>query len=81
MFIEGIPSDQGDVVIAETIMILARKMGMSVVAEGIETAKQMQLLQKMGCDVGQGYFFRRPIPALEMQALLKPLDDAERNVA
>jgi len=71
-FIEGIPSDQDDVVIAETIMILARKMGMSVVAEGVETAKQMQLLQKMGCDVGQGYFFSRPIPALEMQALLKP---------
>nr|WP_314901191.1 EAL domain-containing protein [uncultured Deefgea sp.] len=72
-FIEGIPANQDDVVIAETIMILARKMGMSVVAEGVETAKQMQLLQKMGCDVGQGYFFSRPIPALEMQALLKPV--------
>ncbi len=76
-FIEGIPNNQDDVVITETIMILARKIGMSVVAEGVETAKQMQLLQKMGCDVGQGYFFSRPISVLEMQALLKPAEDGE----
>ncbi|WP_051534343.1 bifunctional diguanylate cyclase/phosphodiesterase [Deefgea rivuli] len=72
-FIEGIPSNQDDVVIAETIIILARKIGMSVIAEGIETQEQMQALQAMGCDVGQGYFYSRPIPALEMQALLKPI--------
>lgn len=74
-FIEGIPADQDDIVIAETILVMARKMGMSVVAEGVETAKQMQLLQKMGCDVGQGYFFSQPVSAKEMQALLKPVVD------
>ena len=70
-FIEGLPDNQDDVMIAETIIILARKIGLSVVAEGVETQAQMQALQVMGCDVGQGYFYSKPISALEMESMLR----------
>jgi EAL domain-containing protein (putative c-di-GMP-specific phosphodiesterase class I) len=41
-----------------------------VIAEGVETEQQRDLLQKIGCDYGQGYLFSRPIPADQFEALL-----------
>jgi diguanylate cyclase len=44
---------------------LGKSLGLKVVAEGIETAAQLQLLQDMNCDYGQGYYFAHPLPDTE----------------
>ena len=49
--------------VVQTIIDLCRSLGLCVVAEGVETAVSVQLLQQMGCDVLQGYFFSPPVPA------------------
>jgi EAL domain-containing protein (putative c-di-GMP-specific phosphodiesterase class I) len=56
--------------IVKTIMGLAKDMGMSVVAEGIETQGQALQLNLMGCDFGQGYLFSRPLPAADIVELM-----------
>jgi EAL domain-containing protein (putative c-di-GMP-specific phosphodiesterase class I) len=45
---------------------LAASFGYQVIAEGVETREQSQLLQTIGCAVGQGYFFARPMPAAQL---------------
>lgn len=57
--------------IVRTIVELARVLGMNVVAEGIETRAQYELLQQMGCRYGQGYLFAKPMPAEEVANLLR----------
>lgn len=59
-FIQNLTSDSEDMVLCEAIIVMAHKLGLKVVAEGVETAQQKQLLIKMGCDYGQGYLFSRP---------------------
>jgi EAL domain-containing protein (putative c-di-GMP-specific phosphodiesterase class I) len=56
--------------IVRTIIELARGLDMSVIAEGIETEEQNQLLQRMGCRFGQGFLFAKPMPARDMTELL-----------
>lgn len=60
-----------DSVIVDAVVDLARRLGITTVAEGIETATQASLLKARGCDVGQGYFFGHPIPADQVPELLK----------
>lgn len=57
--------------IVRATIALAHNLGMAVVAEGIETAQQLALLQSYGCDYGQGYFFARPLPSADATALLQ----------
>jgi EAL domain-containing protein (putative c-di-GMP-specific phosphodiesterase class I) len=61
-FIAGLLTDRRDRAIVSAIIQLAHDLGLRVVAEGIETAEQAELLEELGCDVGQGYFFARPGP-------------------
>lgn len=56
--------------ILQTIISLAKNLKMRVIAEGIETESQLQLLQNLGCDYGQGYLFSKPLPKDEMENLL-----------
>ncbi len=56
----------------EAIVSLAHKLGMAVVAEGIETREQLAHLQALGCDLGQGYLFSPPLPAGDVDSLLGP---------
>jgi len=59
-FIQNLTSDSEDMVLCEAIIVMAHKLGLKVIAEGVETAQQKNLLIKMGCDYGQGYLFSRP---------------------
>jgi EAL domain-containing protein (putative c-di-GMP-specific phosphodiesterase class I) len=49
--------------LVEMIMTIAHKMGLRVIAEGIETARQFERLLELGCDFGQGYYFSQPLDA------------------
>jgi len=62
-FVRNIHSDSEDQVIAETIIYLGHNFGMQVIAEGVETEAQRQLLAHLGCDAFQGYLFAKPVVA------------------
>ena len=70
-FVAGLdgPADRS---IVDAVIGLAHGLGISVVAEGIETERQFEVLRSMGCDIGQGYLFARPLPAAEAARLLSP---------
>nr|WP_263281874.1 EAL domain-containing protein [Colwellia psychrerythraea] len=57
---------------SEAIITMAQKLGLKVIAEGIETEEQKNLLYNAGCNYGQGYYFSKPIPADEFLQLLAP---------
>lgn len=61
-FIKGLPSHPNDVAITTAVIALGHNLGMEIVAEGVETAEQMQFLAENGCDLIQGYFLSRPLP-------------------
>ena len=62
--------DDGMHAVVQTIVQLANNLKMHVVAEGIETNEQYNILQKLGCKTGQGYFFHKPMPISEAEKLL-----------
>ncbi len=70
-FVAGLDGD-ADRSIVGAVIALAHGLRIDVVAEGIETEAQFHLLREMGCDVGQGYLFARPLPAAEASRLLAP---------
>ena len=59
-----------DLALCEAIIVMAQKLGMKVIAEGIETIEQRDLLIAAGCDYGQGYFFSKPVAASEFESLI-----------
>lgn len=60
-FVQNIESDSDDMVLCQAIIVMAHKLKLKVIAEGIETQEQLDLLKFAGCDFGQGYFFSKPI--------------------
>ena len=62
-FIKGIPNNQNDAAIVSAVIALGHNLGLEIVAEGVETAEQMQYLTEHNCDFIQGYFLSRPLPA------------------
>jgi diguanylate cyclase (GGDEF)-like protein/PAS domain S-box-containing protein len=69
--IAGMLSDRGTSETVELIILLAQKLKLKVIAEGIETIKQLDLLHTLGCDLGQGYLFSQPVEAKAMEELLR----------
>ena len=69
-FVDGLGKDPENTGIVTAIISLAHTLGMSVTAEGIETRDQLEHLQQLNCDQGQGYHFSRPLPAEAAEALL-----------
>jgi diguanylate cyclase (GGDEF)-like protein/PAS domain S-box-containing protein len=71
-FISGLPADGDDLAIAEAVIAMAHSLGLSVVAEGVETEAQLSALRDLGCDEAQGFLLGRPMPAAELKARLCP---------
>ena len=69
-FVSGLGSDPADLPIVQAVISLAHGLGIDVVAEGIETAAQLESLRELACDRGQGFWFSRPLPAPALEALL-----------
>lgn len=69
-FVSEIDVDQDDAMICNTIISMAKSLNLKVVAEGAETEAHLTCLRAYGCDIYQGYYFSRPLPAPEIEALL-----------
>jgi len=70
-FVKDIRGDPKDAVIANAIIRLAHGLGYKVLAEGVETEVQSDYLQDQGCDLGQGFFYGRPVLAKEFEQVLR----------
>jgi EAL domain-containing protein (putative c-di-GMP-specific phosphodiesterase class I) len=70
-FVSNVTSDTDDQAIVKAIIHLATSLGMSTIAEGVETPAQMEYLRAEGCDEMQGYFFSRPLPVAHFEAFVK----------
>jgi len=62
-FVAGLPDESEDMAITRAVIALASSLGLKVLAEGIETPEQAAFLLEHQCDLGQGYWFGRPLPA------------------
>ena len=63
-------TNQDDATITQTIISMGRSLGLTVIAEGVETRAQLAFLQRHDCDQVQGYLFARPVPIAECAALI-----------
>jgi EAL domain-containing protein (putative c-di-GMP-specific phosphodiesterase class I) len=70
-FIHDITHDADDEKIVRAVIGLAQAMNLTVIAEGVETQEQLNFLRRHQCDEMQGYWYSKPLPAVEMAKLLK----------
>jgi EAL domain-containing protein (putative c-di-GMP-specific phosphodiesterase class I) len=71
--------DAGNRTIAESIIVMAHKLGLQVIAEGVETVEQRALLAAAGCDFAQGYLFSKPVPQEDFERMLTGALDTIRH--
>ena len=69
-FIRNLAPDSDDMALCEAIIVMAHKLGLKVIAEGVETDQQCTLLANSNCDYAQGYLFSHPVPADEFEAFV-----------
>ncbi|MEL7597223.1 MAG: EAL domain-containing protein, partial [Clostridiaceae bacterium] len=70
-FIKNIINEDEEAYIFKSIVELAHNLNLKVIAEGVETKEQLAFLIRNGCDIGQGYYFSKPIPASEIKMILE----------
>ncbi len=74
-FVSTLESEPSNAAILNAIIVLGHSLGIKVIAEGVETAYQHKYLQEIGCDELQGYYFSKPVPLYEFEALLTQASD------
>ncbi|TCB99207.1 bifunctional diguanylate cyclase/phosphodiesterase [Micromonospora zingiberis] len=67
-FVQGMATDPGDLAIVNAVVTLSQQFGLTVVAEGVESELTLELLQDIGCEIGQGFLFSRPLPYERLEA-------------
>lgn len=72
-FVRDAPDEPKDRAIMEAAIFIGHRLGLEVVAEGVENREQLALIREMRCDLVQGFYFFRPMPALEMERVLDGL--------
>jgi EAL domain-containing protein (putative c-di-GMP-specific phosphodiesterase class I) len=70
-FVQAMHADHSARVVVQKTIEMGHALAMQVVAEGVETAEQLDFLRLNGCDIAQGYLFSRPLPRLELQRWLR----------
>ena len=70
-FIRSMIENSKDLAIVNAIVVLASKLGMKTIGEGVETEEQLEILKSFGCDLAQGYLFSKPVPEDEILRFLK----------
>ncbi|MEO8208823.1 MAG: EAL domain-containing protein [Chloroflexota bacterium] len=70
LFVTDLDDDDPNVAIVQAVLSLAHGLGLTVVAEGIERAEQAARLRELGCDLGQGYFWSKPVNAAQIEQLM-----------
>lgn len=70
-FVQGLPHDRDNQAIVRAILSLAKNLGFSVTAEGVETLEQAEALKTLACDTLQGYYFSKPVPSSDVPSLLE----------
>ncbi len=69
-FVRNLDSSADDLALCEAIVMMAHKLGLKVIAEGVETATQRAMLEAAGCDFVQGYLYSRPVPLAQFLSML-----------
>ena len=69
-FVHNMETSSNDLALCDSIIVMAHRLGLQVIAEGVETREQQDLLTKAGCDYLQGFLFAKPLPSEEFEALL-----------
>ncbi len=75
-FVRDITTDDSDAQIVETIILMARNLGIGVVAEGVETREQLEVLKGFNCEKVQGFYYSKPLP---LEKLVEFLRKSERS--
>ncbi|WP_372741493.1 ABC transporter substrate binding protein [Neptunomonas sp.] len=78
-FVRDIPHDKNDMEITSAVIAMAHKLGLKVIAEGIETHEQLAFLRENGCEMGQGYLLARPAPLEEITKFLDVEMDSQAD--
>ncbi len=74
LFIRTAFGEQKDTRLLSAVFGIARSLGLPTIAEGVETEEQLNVLKTMGCDIVQGYYFSKPLPADSFEAFVRGLD-------
>ena len=78
-FVDALGVDQGGTEIVAAVVKLAHALGLQVIAEGVETERQLDVLRRLDCDLAQGYYFHRPQSPEYIEILLREARDARRE--
>jgi diguanylate cyclase (GGDEF)-like protein/PAS domain S-box-containing protein len=77
-FTRRLAPGSSDLALSEAIVVMAHKLGLKVIAEGVETEAQCGLLREVGCDYGQGYLFSKPVPPALFEQMMNTRDSSWR---
>ena len=76
-FVDGLPDDSNDRAITSAVISMAHNLNLKVIAEGVETERQLGFLRESGCDEIQGVLISKPVPPLELERLIGKVVDRE----